>query len=334
MSRARSRAWATRAMPGCIDGTLRITTIDAAWTVEAWVERIRTASSASLRVLELGACCSAPAALTPLVDAMLANPVVCDVRFERTFDETYMSTDARAAAAGARTRAYEEVVRLVNALPTLTDITFTGCSMDAASARALFSAIGKQRITGLTLEDIYGGMEQPGGAFAPPRCIFAAALRDMLRASGTMRALILRNTLPDVYGEISTVFTGVSACGTLAAFTFAFRRAVTGEKTGTQRGDLIREFRACVSWNATLRHCALELALPARDDVTRAIATAMALRYREPYVHVVARTRVMCQAGRARAAGTRSDAMAWLCERAPLWVVVHVCALVRDVRGV
>ena len=54
-----------------------------------------------------------------------------------------------------------------------------------------------------------------------------------------------------------------------------------------------------------------------------------AAHYLVPHVRFVARTRVMCQAGRARAAGARGDIVAWLCERAPLWVVVHVCALLR-----
>ena len=49
----------------------------------------------------------------------------------------------------------------------------------------------------------------------------------------------------------------------------------------------------------------------------------------EPHVRFVVRAREMCQAGRARAAGARGDIVAWLCERAPLWVVVHVCALLR-----
>ena len=70
--------------------------------------------------------------------------------------------------------------------------------------------------------------------------------------------------------------------------------------------------------------------------------------YRAPHVRFVARTRVLCQAGRARAGGAhgrgvgvgvegvevwregRGEGVAWLCERAPLWVVVHVCALLRD----
>jgi hypothetical protein len=46
-------------------------------------------------------------------------------------------------------------------------------------------------------------------------------------------------------------------------------------------------------------------------------------------VRFVVRTRVMCQAGRAHAADVHGDIVAWLCERAPLWVVVHVCALLR-----
>jgi len=48
-----------------------------------------------------------------------------------------------------------------------------------------------------------------------------------------------------------------------------------------------------------------------------------------PHVRFVVRTRVMCQAGRARAADEYGDNVAWLCERAPLWVVVHLCALLR-----
>ncbi len=63
-----------------------------------------------------------------------------------------------------------------------------------------------------------------------------------------------------------------------------------------------------------------------------ALAAELAGHYRVPLVRFVVRTRVMCQAGRARAAGSRrrGDIVAWLCERAPLWVVVHVCALLRD----
>ncbi len=58
----------------------------------------------------------------------------------------------------------------------------------------------------------------------------------------------------------------------------------------------------------------------------------LASHYRSPHVRCIVRTRVMCQAGRARAAGAgrRGDIVAWLCKRAPLWVVVHVCALLRD----
>ncbi len=53
--------------------------------------------------------------------------------------------------------------------------------------------------------------------------------------------------------------------------------------------------------------------------------------YRVPHVRCVVRTRLMCQAGRCRSSGAaRDNVVAWLCEWAPLWVVVHVCRLLRD----
>ena len=52
--------------------------------------------------------------------------------------------------------------------------------------------------------------------------------------------------------------------------------------------------------------------------------------YVVPRVGLVVRMRVMCQAGRARAAGVGGGIAAWVCERAPLWVVVRVCAVLRD----
>jgi hypothetical protein len=58
----------------------------------------------------------------------------------------------------------------------------------------------------------------------------------------------------------------------------------------------------------------------------------LACHYRVPHVRCIARVRVMCQAGRARAADARGGVAVavWLCELAPLWVVVAVCALLRD----
>ncbi len=52
--------------------------------------------------------------------------------------------------------------------------------------------------------------------------------------------------------------------------------------------------------------------------------------YMEPHVGFVVRTRMLCQAGRARTAEARGDTVVWLCVHAPLWVVVRVCALLRD----
>ena len=58
-------------------------------------------------------------------------------------------------------------------------------------------------------------------------------------------------------------------------------------------------------------------------------AAFISAHFLEPHARFVVCTRVMCQAGRARAADVHGDIVAWLCERAPLWVVVHVCALLR-----
>ncbi len=65
---------------------------------------------------------------------------------------------------------------------------------------------------------------------------------------------------------------------------------------------------------------------------TSPLLRELAAHYRVPRIRLITRARAMCQAGRARAAGARGNAIAWLCERAPLWVVVHVCALLRDAR--
>ncbi len=72
--------------------------------------------------------------------------------------------------------------------------------------------------------------------------------------------------------------------------------------------------------------------IPGIEGLGAAFVAELAAHYRVPHVRLVVRTRVMCQAGRARAAGARrrGEIAAWLCERAPLWVVVHVCALLRD----
>ena len=64
----------------------------------------------------------------------------------------------------------------------------------------------------------------------------------------------------------------------------------------------------------------------------RVIRWAQTCHYFVPHVRTVLRTRVLCQAGRARVKrGRRTEVVMWLCERAPLWVVVRVCELLRRV---
>ena len=75
--------------------------------------------------------------------------------------------------------------------------------------------------------------------------------------------------------------------------------------------------------NLTLRYlCGVRMSAEAAAD--------FASHYRVPHIRAVVRLRVMCQAGRASASGSHSEIPAWLAERAPLWVVVHVVALLRE----
>ena len=92
--------------------------------------------------------------------------------------------------------------------------------------------------------------------------------------------------------------------------------------------------RSCVSGNGiggagaavadtVLRSLKLNFVLRVMDGIrafgSPPLKAELACHYRVPHVRCIVRTRVMCQAGRARATS-------W---RAPLWVV-HVCALLRE----
>ncbi len=104
------------------------------------------------------------------------------------------------------------------------------------------------------------------------------------------------------------------------------RHAAAAAK-GLRVGELLR----CLKLNFVLRAAPGVCEFGAGADL---LEQELACRYRVPHVRAVVRTRVMCQAGRCRAAGGRrggrGSIMAWLCERAPLWVVVHVCALLQE----
>jgi hypothetical protein len=87
---------------------------------------------------------------------------------------------------------------------------------------------------------------------------------------------------------------------------------------------------ASVHSNYVLRVCYVSEGDGDLSCTGRALWRELACHYRVPHVRLVVRIRVMCQAGRCRAAGARrGEIIAWLCERAPLWVVTHVCSLLR-----
>lgn len=96
----------------------------------------------------------------------------------------------------------------------------------------------------------------------------------------------------------------------------------------TTKRVLLHAFRT----NFVIRYCAFAHFLYNHrpwdnlDDTNDSIRNEY---YRIPLIRFIARTRVMCQAGRAASIGARDEMIAWICERAPLWVVVHVVAMLR-----
>ena len=101
------------------------------------------------------------------------------------------------------------------------------------------------------------------------------------------------------------------------------------------------ERECCAGAHAVALHCTRRFGVPgnigdhyyslrgAYSEVDRRLA----MHYRVPHLRFIARTRVMCQVGRALAAGADSCVVAWLCVTAPLWVVRRVCKLLRNDDG-
>ena len=84
------------------------------------------------------------------------------------------------------------------------------------------------------------------------------------------------------------------------------------------------------SRNCTLQTVSLPEPVPREvSDSWRKLRAAAISHYRSPRIRWLVRTRSLCQAERARAAFPQHGIEAWLCVRAPLWVVVHVSALLR-----
>ena len=106
------------------------------------------------------------------------------------------------------------------------------------------------------------------------------------------------------------------------------RSVCAAETDITETG--VAALAASVHSNYVLRVCYVSEGDGDLSRTGRALWRELACHYRVPHVRLVVRIRVMCQAGRCRAAGARrGEIIAWLCERAPLWVVTHVCSLLR-----
>ena len=80
---------------------------------------------------------------------------------------------------------------------------------------------------------------------------------------------------------------------------------------------------------SSLKHHAVESRTISFSPTTRVLAYPLKrhVRYFQPHVHLLVRTRILFQEGRAHTAAGANAVFVWTCESAPLWVVVHVCML-------
>jgi hypothetical protein len=106
------------------------------------------------------------------------------------------------------------------------------------------------------------------------------------------------------------------------------------------RGDwAVPQSEAWAGFSSAIRE-SLALRYVDAPCVDAATLAELRRRYRAPRVRLLVRTRAMCLAGRAAVAAAAGEegaaaaaagaAAAWLCVRAPLWVVVRVCELLRE----
>ena len=95
-------------------------------------------------------------------------------------------------------------------------------------------------------------------------------------------------------------------------------------------GAGLRALLAAVTENYCIRRLAASGNHAGGADARRGITAALGSRYRQAHVWLIVRTRAICIAGRAEPAPARGVVIAWLCASAPIWVVVRVCALLRE----
>jgi hypothetical protein len=157
----------------------------------------------------------------------------------------------------------------------------------------------------------------------------ATALADAMKENATLKVVDLRCELTRARGGVHVC---VCVCGGGGA---GLTRDVTCHCGGVvtyvpPRGPCAGT--SITSVGAALMATALKTNFVMREVRIQdaAISAEMTGVYRVPHVRFIIRTRYCCLTGGRARCDARSEVIAWLCQRAPLWVVVHVCALLRD----
>lgn len=212
-----------------------------------------------------------------------------------------------------------EAARVLAVNTCIACVNVYDAELTGANAAVLFDAIMANRRSA-----VYSVHIQNRGTAPMRDAGMWTKLREMLGACRRISQLSIEvKTREDMQQQQQTVleYLTVPNCALARLLVFVARDFA---------GEMAHLLLAALRLNTSLHEVALYSELcPIPGNAL--VQQEMRMHYRVPHVRCIARMRTLCQAGRARSSpeSVRSVAEVWLCERAPLWAVTHVCALLR-----
>ena len=224
---------------------------------------------------------------------------------------------------GGISNACESMACIFDALQnnaTITDLDLANTGGLAAAGRSLHALVASNRtLRRLCIDD--NPLAPAGDQDA--QCAYTSALTDALARNTTLRELHVMRCITRIDAVVPLV--GVFLFNSTLRELFCAPVSYVKQ----QSPECIQATRALVRATAHLR--VLTRNVIYRDDRSDWFPFRRAIHYYDVHVNMVVRLRLACQAKSCSwiNQATRSSTAAWLCTNAPLWVVVHVCKLLR-----
>ena len=227
---------------------------------------------------------------------------------------------------------FTELLRVIANHPRLTHVEFAHVNIPSESI--VTAATGWETNTVLT-ELVLGYANLDGTA--------GSALGRMLGRNRSLRTLDLTGN-NFTMAAVEDLATGVAHNTTIEELRIRARFACLSVHTHTRvMDDTQSSIRTAVRtmFAETLRvNCSLQICAPCFGDVTvfmynDALGRELLARYRIPHVRFLIRTRELMRNSRAQLAldGNALCPIAWVCNRAPMWVAIQVVQLLCDTRS-